>query len=134
MQKQEPSGEVPGVSVSGSQGVFAGSGNQYNTWAPKPPLDPAVLSGRNPHTAVALLRQLSHDELVDFFIRAQSDDVSEILGVFLETDKGRIIGALGDINRRKATELLTGLWVVGAKEFLREAAAGSDPRRFLLHP
>src|ERR1700722_5435533 len=108
MQKQEPSGEVPGVSVSGSQGVFAGSGNQYNTWAPKPPLDPAVLSGRNPHTAVALLQQLSHDELVDFFIRAQPGDVSEIIDTMFHVDVEKLTTVLADINRRKATELIEG--------------------------
>ncbi len=84
-----------------------GSGNsQFNNWGPKPPLDPAVLSGRSPHTAVALLRQLNHDELVDFFIRAQPGEVSEILDVFFYADLATLTTALADINRRKATELI----------------------------
>jgi hypothetical protein len=107
MQKQQPSGEVPRVSVSASQGVVVGSGNiQNNNWAPKPPLDPVVLSGRNPHTAVALLRQVPHDELVDFFIRASPGDVSEILDVFVDVDLDKLIATLGDLNRRKAAELI----------------------------
>ncbi len=70
MSKQEPSGEVPDISVSGSQGVQVGPGNQYNNWAPKPPLDPAAMRDLNPHIAVAQLRELEHRELVNFFARA----------------------------------------------------------------
>jgi len=106
MQKQEPSGEVPDISVSGSQGVFAGSGNQYNTWAQKLPLDPAALGGLNPHVAVARLQQLSHDELVDFFAKAKPDDVVEIIEAFVESHHIKVMAVLGDINRRKATELI----------------------------
>ncbi|HWG60177.1 MAG TPA: hypothetical protein VG253_00560 [Streptosporangiaceae bacterium] len=106
MASTEQPGEVSRVNVSG-QGMQLGTGNvQNNTWVQKAPLDPAVLSGRNPHTAVALLRQLSHDELVDFFIRASPGDVSEILAVFAEVDLTRIVATLGDISRRKATELI----------------------------
>src|ERR1700761_2107752 len=98
MPQQDPPEEAPDVSVRGSQGVFAGfSGNQYNSWGPKTPLDPAALGALNPHTAVDRLLKLSHEELVDFFARATPDDVSEIIGVFLETDRSRVIAVLGDI-------------------------------------
>lgn len=87
MPSEEPSGKVPGVSVGGSQGVQIGTGNnQYNAWMPKPPLDPAALGALNPHTAVTRLQQLSHDELVGFFARAEPGDVSEILEAFLAVD------------------------------------------------
>jgi hypothetical protein len=107
MPKQEPSGEAPDVSVSGSQGVQVGSGNtMYASWGPKPPLDPAALGALNPHAAVARLQELSHNELVDFFARAQPEDVSEILGVFSQVGLSKLAPALADINRRKATELI----------------------------
>ena len=106
MPRQEPSGQAPDVSVSGSQGVQVGTGNIQNNWMPKPPLDPAVLSGRNPHTAVAQLRQVSHDELVDFFAGAKPGDVSEILEVFSEADLPKLVAILGDISRRRAAELI----------------------------
>jgi uncharacterized protein with LGFP repeats len=107
MPKEEPSGEVPGVSVSGSQGIQIGEDNtQYIVSMPKPPLDPAALGGLNPHTALARLRQLTHDELVDFFARAKPEDVSEILGVFAEVDLRRLKATLGDINRRKTSALI----------------------------
>jgi hypothetical protein len=110
MAKQEPSGEVPGVNVSGSQGAQVGTGNnQYNAWMAKSPLDPVALSALNPHIAVTRLQQLSHDELVDFFAKASQGDVSEILDVFLEADDAKVVAILGDINRRKATELLKGV-------------------------
>src|ERR1700730_2266626 len=102
MASIDPPGEVPDVNVSGSQGVQVGSGNtMYSNWAPKPPLDPAALSGRNPHVAVSTLRQVSHDDLVEFFIRATPDDVSEIIEVFAEVDLPRLVATLGDIRRRK---------------------------------
>jgi hypothetical protein len=106
MSNQEPSGEAS-TNVRDSQGVVIGSGNnQYNAWLPKPPLDPAALSGLNPHTAVARLQQIPHDELVDFFARAKRQHVSEIIEVFAEADLGKIVASLGDINRRKAEELI----------------------------
>lgn len=103
-------GEAAEITVAGSQGVQVGTGNtQYLNWGAKQPLDPAVLSGRNPHAAVALLRQLTHEELVDFFIRANPGDVSEILGVFAEVDMPKLIATIGDISRRKATELINSI-------------------------
>jgi len=72
----------------------------------KQPLDPASLGALNPHTAVARLQQLSHDELVDFFARAKPEDVGEIFEIFTEVGLAKIVAVLGDINRRKATELI----------------------------
>src|SRR6185437_1997191 len=41
MANTEQSGEMPYVSVNDSQGIQVGSDNiQYNSWGPKPPLDP----------------------------------------------------------------------------------------------
>lgn len=142
MSNQEPSGEVP-ASFHG-QGVQIGSGNsQYNAWMPKH-LDPASITGLNPHTAVVRLQQFTHDELVDFFARVPSDDVTEILEVFLEADVSRVVGALGDISRRKAEELISkvsegendplNVLPEAAHEIAREAArqrwGGAEPLRF----
>jgi hypothetical protein len=100
-------GGPAGVTVTGSEGIVIGSGNsQYNSWIPKPPLDPVALGALNPHTAVARLQQLTHDGLVDFFARAKPEDVSEILTVFYEFDRDAVVTILGDINRLKATELI----------------------------
>ena len=108
MPKQEPLGEGPDVSVSGSQGIQVGSGNtMYASWGPKPPVDPVALAALNPHTAVARLQKLSHDELVDFFARALPSDVSEILKIFYNAEEERVITILGDLNQRKATELVS---------------------------
>jgi hypothetical protein len=106
MPNADPPGEVPGTNVSG-QGIQTGSGNtQNNTWMARQPLDPAALSMLNPHIAVTRLQQLSHDELVDFFARGAARELSEIIAVFLEIDESKVVGALGDISRRKATELI----------------------------
>jgi hypothetical protein len=95
------------ASVSGGQGVQAGSGNvQNNTWPMKAPLDPASLSHLNPYAAVARLQPLSYDDLVDFFVKAEPTDVAEMLAAFLETDEAKVVAVLGDINRRKATKLI----------------------------
>jgi hypothetical protein len=65
--------------VALSQGVQVGAGNtQLNTWT-KAPVDPASLAALNPHTAVARILQLPHDEAVDVFAKATPDDVAEIL-------------------------------------------------------
>ena len=110
MPSNESSGVVPGVNVGGSQGVQMGSGNvQHNHWAPKPQLDPVALRDLNPHVAVARLQQLPHDELVNFFVRAQAGDLPEILDVFAGTDLHKVVTVLGDLNRRKATELISAL-------------------------
>jgi hypothetical protein len=100
-------GEAPAIDVSGSQGVQAGPGNvQYNTWASKPPPDLASLRALNPHVAVARLQRLSHDDVVDLFARASGDDATDVLAAFLETDAATVVAILGDISRRKATELI----------------------------
>jgi hypothetical protein len=107
MSNQGPSGEVPANANVSGQGIQIGTGNnQYNAWMPKVPLDPAVLGALSPHTAVARLQQLPHDELVDFFARASPDDVVEILGVFSRDDLAKLVTTLADLNRRKATELI----------------------------
>jgi uncharacterized protein with LGFP repeats len=106
MSKQEPSGEVPDINVSGSQGIQVG-GTQHNAWMLKQPLDPAAMGALSPHAAVARLERKSHDELVDFFARAKPEDVSEILKVFFEVDLPKLVAALADISRRKATELIS---------------------------
>jgi hypothetical protein len=98
--------------ASNSQGVQAGDHNvQHNHFASKAPLDPVALSHLNPHFAVSRLQQLSHDELVDFFAAAPADAVPEILVAFLEADEAAVVAVLGDINRRKATELIRSLRV-----------------------
>jgi hypothetical protein len=129
MPNSELPGDVPGTSVSDSQGIVIGSGNQYNAWAPKPPLDPASLCDLNPHVAVARLQQLSHDELVDFFARASSDHVGEVLQVFFDADPSKLVAGLADVSRRKATELLAAVEVnlldllpAAADAIAREAA------------
>src|ERR1700722_5306680 len=66
-----------------------------------------LVSGRSAvRIRVARLQQLSHDELVDFFARAKPEDVGEIINVFRDIEGARIVATLGDISRRKATELL----------------------------
>ncbi len=123
MPNIEPQGEVPGVSISGSQGVQVGSGNtMYSNWAPKPPLDPAVVGALNPHVAVAQLQQVSHEELVNFFARASPDDVCEILDTFFYSDLPKLATALADINRRKARELISGTIGTNIIDDLPEAA------------
>ena len=126
MPNAKPPGEVPDISVSGSQGIQVGSGIQYNAWLPKPPLDPAVLGALNPHHAVMKLRQLSHDELVEFFARAKPDDVGEIISTFAEVDLTTIVAALGDIKRRKATELIGAAGVDRSFWFLKEIPEAAE--------
>lgn len=122
MAERESSGEV-NLSVDGSQGVQVGSGNvQYNNWAAKQPLDPVALGALNPHVAVARLQRVSHDELVDFFARAKPGDVSEILRVLLRADDRRLLATLGDINRRKVTELFKAIGIPVSRQALPEAA------------
>jgi hypothetical protein len=133
MPEQEPSGEVPGVTVSGSHGIQIGSGHiQNNSWVlAKQPPDPVALSALNPHTAVVRLQQLPDDELVDFFARAKPDDVTEIIEAFLEVGLDRLVAALGDINRCKATKLIMSVAVdtdlgelpEAAEAIVRKAAA-----------
>jgi hypothetical protein len=111
MSKQEPSGEVP-VNISGSQGVQHGSGNiQNNHWTHKQPLDLAamrdVLRRVSPHVAVTRLQELEHRDLVDFFAGAEPEDVSQILEIFYNAEEARVLTILADINRRKATELVS---------------------------
>jgi hypothetical protein len=110
MSKQEPSGEVPAnVNVSDGQGTQIGPGNtQYNFWPPKQPLDPATLGALNPRKAVARLQSLSHDELVDFFVKASPADVEGILDAFFDIDPEKLVAVFEDINRPKAMELLEG--------------------------
>ena len=101
-------GDAAAAHVNGSQAVQIGTGNtMHANWGSKPPLDPVALGALSPHVAVSRLQQLPHDELVDFFARAKLEDVSEILEVFLEIDIAKVIAALGDINSRKATELIS---------------------------
>lgn len=106
MASTDPLGEVPGVNVSDSQGILIGSGNQFNTWAQKPPLDPAALNGLSPHAAVTRLQQLSHDELVDFIAKVEPDGATEIFKTFLRLDQAKVVAALADINHLKASELI----------------------------
>lgn len=107
MPEHEPSGEAPDVNVSGGQGIQVGSGNTQYNLAPKQPLDPVALSGLNPNIAVARLQQLSHDELVYFFVKARPRNVAEIIEVFSEVDLVKFVATLGDIGHRKATELIS---------------------------
>jgi Biotin-requiring enzyme len=114
-------GEASTATVTGSQGVQVGAGNTQHIYSgPKSPLDPSALSGLNPHTAVARLQRLSHDELLDFFARAEPSDVSEIVDVLREADLAKLTRVLADINRRKSIELIEG--------------SSLDPRLFLLLP
>jgi hypothetical protein len=123
VSKQEPSGEVPvNVNASG-QGIQVGDGGTLiNHWGPRQLLDPSYLSALNPHTAVARLQQLPHDELVDFFARATLSDLSEIFPAFLESDKARIIATLAEINERKASKLIDTCCVEAALVALPKAA------------
>lgn len=122
MSKHEPSGEVPANVNVGGQGTQVGLGGvQYNTWAARSSLDPVTLSALNPHTAVARLQQLSHDELVDLFARASPRDMARILKLMLEVDEALAVAALADLNLRKATELIRSLdgvdpWLVSLPE------------------
>jgi hypothetical protein len=125
MPKQEPSGMVPAnVNVSG-QGIQVGPGNvQYNAWMANQSLDPVALVALHPHTAVARLQQLSHDELVDLFARASADDVAELLAVFLEVDEPKVVAVLADMNRRRSTELIKPL--VSAAQWLSSLPAAVE--------
>jgi uncharacterized protein with LGFP repeats len=123
MSKQASSGEVPAnVNVSG-EGIQVGYGaTQTNVWTTKAPLDSATLAALNAHAAVTRLQQLAHDELVDFFARARPRDVGEIIAVFLEVDEGKVIAALADICRPKATELIRTIDAAEILTALPEAA------------
>jgi hypothetical protein len=107
MSKQEPSGEAP-ANISGSQGVFLGSGNQFNSWEQNPRLDAADVRDVNPHRVVAWLQKKEHDELVKFFAGAAPGDVGEVLDVLYEVDLAKLTAVLADIKPRKATELIEG--------------------------
>jgi hypothetical protein len=123
MPNQEASGEVPAnVNVRGQGTQVGAGGTQINYWGQKQPLDPSYLSALNPHTAVARLQQLPHDELVDFFARATLSDLSEIFPTFLESDRARVIETLADINERKAPKLIDTYCVEAVLVALPEAA------------
>jgi uncharacterized protein with LGFP repeats len=126
MSKREPSGNAQAaVHVSDGQGVLVGTGGtQVNNWGQRPPLDPSWLSALNPHAAVARLQQLTHDDLVDFFARATPDDAGEILGFFLQSDEPKVVAVLGDINRRKAMQLIGPITVPGS--YLAELPEASE--------
>jgi hypothetical protein len=125
MSKQEPLGEVPGVNVGGSQGIVAGTGNvQNNIWMTKPPPDLASLSALSPHVAVARLRRMSYDDLVDLFARASQDDATEVLAAFVEVDAATAVAILGDIRRSKATELIKPL--VATSNWLAELPEAAE--------
>lgn len=123
MSKDEPSGEVPAIiDAHAGQGVQVGPGGiQHNTWTTKSPLDPASLAALNPHTAVARIRKLAHDEAVDVFARASPSDMAEILLTLMQSDSGIGVAILADINPRKATQLIEPLatnvpWLVDVPE------------------
>ena len=125
MSKREPSGDAQAtVHVSDGQGVLVGAGGTQvnNFWVPKRPLEPSYLSELNPHTAVARLQQLPHDELVDFFARATLSDLSEIFPTFLESDEAKVIATVADINPSKAAKLIDTCRVEAALVALPEAA------------
>ena len=125
MSKREPSEDAQAtVRVSDGQGVLVGTGGtQVNNWVQMmQPLDPSHLSALNPHTAVARLQQLPHDELVNVFARATLSDLSEIFPTFLRSDKARVIATLADINERKAAKLIDTCCVDAVLVALPEAA------------
>jgi hypothetical protein len=123
MSNQEASEEVPTVVNVSGQGTQVGAGStMINNWGHRQPLDPSYLSGLNPHTAVARLQQLPHDELVNFFARATLSDLSEIFPTFLESDKASVIATLADINERKAAKLIDTCCVEAVLVALPEAA------------
>ena len=101
-------GEAPAVGVSGSQGVQAGTGNvQNNMFVSKPSLDLGSLSALSLHAAVARLRAVPHNEVVDFFARVSSQDVAEVLKALRRVDDAKVVAVLADINPRKAAEIIS---------------------------
>ena len=93
-------GEIAaGVSVGGSQGVQAGTGNvQHNTYLARPKADLASLRKLNPYAAVTRIRQLPHDEAVDLFAGAVPGDVAELLKALIAADQVLAVAILGEIH------------------------------------
>jgi len=104
----EDDGAAPAnINVSGSHGVQAGTGNVQNNWLLRPPIDVATFAALSPHAAVKRLRGLSHDDAVDLFAKASSEDLTEKLRELLLADEPRAVASLADLNPRKAAELIT---------------------------
>jgi hypothetical protein len=124
MSKREPSGDAQAtVHVSDGQGVLVGTGvTQVNNWVQRQAQDLGSLTDIDPHIAVVRLLRLTHDERVDYFAKASPGDVSELLGVFFEVDEAKSIATLGDINRRKAAELIENCFYEDVLKPLPEAA------------
>jgi hypothetical protein len=119
-------GEAPSVSVSDSQGVL-GAGIQLNHWEQRPKLDPATMRDLATHVAVSRLKSLSHDELVDFLLKASRDDVCyEYFEEFLYVELTKLMTALADISRRKATELISAVGTNLIDQLPEAAEAISD--------
>jgi hypothetical protein len=118
------------ASVSGSQGVQAGSGNtQINNWMAEPQLDIASLCALHPHAALARLRRIPYENLVNLFAdpRASSDDVARILRTWLETDEAKPVAILADLREARAQELLRPLvWQAPWLARLPEAANATN--------
>lgn len=94
------------TNVSGGQGIQVGSGSvQNNFWPAKGPLDAATLTALSPHAAVARIRQMSHDDAVDFFARASAEDLTGPLRALLLADEATAVAVLADLGPRKVTEM-----------------------------
>jgi hypothetical protein len=110
-------GDAPAVNASGSQvNVNGGQAAQigekntmYNTWYSKESLDLASLNALNPDAAVDRLRQVPHNELVDFFVRASSHDVADLLAAFLRIDSTKVVATLADIRGSTSEPLIATL-------------------------
>lgn len=99
----------------------------------RPPLDIVELSRLHPELAATRLSGRWHEELVDFFTEVPAGAVAGILAAYLELDDGEQgVALLGDINQRKAGELIESLGDAGswlarlpeASEAISRAAAG----------
>ena len=64
------------------------------------------LSALSPRRAAARIFETSHNNAVDFFAVASSDNASEILKELLRTDESRVIAILADLSRRRANQLI----------------------------
>jgi hypothetical protein len=100
--------EASALNVGGSQGVQAGTGNtQVNTWVAHLRPDLASLSGLSAHAAVARIRRMKRNDVVDLFAGAAPADIAEVFGSLLAADEALAVAVLAEIRPSRAQELAT---------------------------
>jgi hypothetical protein len=118
-------GTAGDVSVSGSQGVQAGSHIVQNNYFG--PTELSFLTTLSPHKAMMRLRAISHEEAVSALASAPLGDATEVFKVLLDTDADLAVALLGDLNPRTARLLIEASdasWL----DFLPDAVKAIDSR------